>query len=199
MSAQAAEPHRNPPSLATFVGLPVLCILAYAALRRVDVLIVIFVLFVAALLSDAWCDRRAADGRMSDEEFDRLLDAVERAGASAGEPPAELGEVPTDAEFECLVRDAIDELPEFVRAVLERNVAVVISDRGHEHRAYGLYVGGTVACGDYGHAIHIFRDTLVEAFGCDREELRRQVAITVRHEVAHHLGAGEQHVADLGL
>ena len=43
-------------------------------------------------------------------------------------------------QFEALVADAIDALPEEFQKVLE-NVAVVVSDLGAEHRAYGMYYG----------------------------------------------------------
>lgn len=142
-------------------------------------------------------------GRMTDEEFDRLLDEVERqarmpfpcpfpvAGAVVGDD---------DDEFARLVRDALDELPEFVQDELRRgNLAVMISDYGCEWQAYGLYSGGTAADDDFNHRITIFRDTLTDSFGHDPEQLRRQVTITVRHEVAHHFGADEGRVRELGL
>ena len=47
--------------------------------------------------------------------------------------------------------------------------------------------------------IIIFRDTLRRDFGHDADLLREQVTITVRHELAHHLGADELGVRDLGL
>ena len=141
-------------------------------------------------------------GRLSDEEFDALLDEVER---QARLPMCDVG-VPEnlasldDEEFEELVRDALDELPDFVRHELEvANVAVTVSDAGQEFGAYGLYVGGSLAYDGWAHQILIFRDTLTRDFGADRDELRAQVVRVVRHEVAHHLGAGERHVRDLGL
>ena len=45
----------------------------------------------------------------------------------------------------------------------------------------------------------IFRDTLLRDFGHDAGELRAQVTRTVRHELAHHLGADELGVRELGL
>ena len=47
--------------------------------------------------------------------------------------------------------------------------------------------------------IVIFRDTLLRDFGHDPEELSAQVLRTVRHELAHHLGADELGVRELGL
>ena len=146
-------------------------------------------------------ERRRAR-RLSDEEFDALLDEVERQGrlpACDFRVPEGLASL-DDEEFEELVRDALDELPDFVRRELEvANVAVTVSDAGHEFGAYGLYVGGSRAHDDWASQILIFRDTLTRDFGADRDELRAQVIRVVRHEVAHHLGAGERHVRDLGL
>src|SRR5918993_331350 len=65
--------------------------------------------------------------------------------------------------------------------------------------AYGLYQGDTVARDDYPDRIIIFRDTLLRDFGDDPDELRGQVTRTVRHELAHHLGADELGVRELGL
>ena len=110
----------------------------------------------------------------------------------------------SEKEFEALVGSALDDLPiEFQRAL--QNVAVVVSDRGDEHHAYGLYVGyraggrSILGGGGIPDEILIFRDTLVRDFGDDPENLRAKVAETVRHEVAHHLGFNEVEVRDLGL
>jgi predicted Zn-dependent protease with MMP-like domain len=142
-------------------------------------------------------------GALSDEEFDALLDEVDRQAAQLASGAAS---APTcvaaldDDEFEELVRDAVDDLPDFVLRELEsENIAVTVSDAGHKFGAYGLYVGGSLAYDDWASQILIFRDTLTRDFGADRDELRDQVIRVVRHEVAHHLGAGEREVRDLGL
>jgi predicted Zn-dependent protease with MMP-like domain len=102
-------------------------------------------------------------------------------------------------DFEELVRDALDDLPDILRAALDANIAVIISDQGRRHRAYGLYEGDTVARDTVPDRIVIFRDTLLRDFGHDPDELRAQVLRTVRHELAHHLGADELGVRGLGL
>ena len=76
---------------------------------------------------------------------------------------------------------------------------MVVSSRGHEYRAYGQYVGGTVSRGIYHDRIVIYQDTLERDFGDDPELLRAQVERTVRHELAHHLGWDERGVRGLGL
>jgi predicted Zn-dependent protease with MMP-like domain len=101
-------------------------------------------------------------------------------------------------QFEALVVDAIDALPEEFQRVLE-NVAVVISDRGAEVRAYGQYYGDGVARERYEDRIVIYQDTLERDFGHDRDLLARQVEQTLRHELAHHLGWDERGVGGLGL
>jgi predicted Zn-dependent protease with MMP-like domain len=101
-------------------------------------------------------------------------------------------------EFESLVADAIDALPEQFRALLEK-VAVIVSDRGTEAHAYGHYFGDGLAQERFEDRIVIYRDTLERDFGHDRELLARQVERTLRHELAHHLGWDEGGVSGLGL
>jgi predicted Zn-dependent protease with MMP-like domain len=128
---------------------------------------------------------------MPEEEFRRI---VERSEELAAMPPAER----EASEFEEYVSDAIDGLPEELAEVVEE-IPIVVSSRGHEYRAYGHYIGDTVARDDFRDHIVIYRDTLERDFGGDPELLRAQVERTVRHEIAHHLGWGEGGVRDLGL
>jgi len=100
--------------------------------------------------------------------------------------------------FESLVADAIDALPEEFQRLLER-VAVVVSDLGFGRNAYGEYFGDGVAGERYEDRIVIYRDTLERDFGHDRDLLARQVEQTLRHELAHHLGWDEGGVGGLGL
>lgn len=110
----------------------------------------------------------------------------------------------SEQEFERLVRSALDELPaKFQRSL--QNVAIVVSDRGAEHHAYGMYVGVRASGGGFFGGggpppeILIFRDTLVRDFGEDPEQLRAKVTQTVRHEVGHYFGFDEAGVRKLGL
>ncbi len=104
-----------------------------------------------------------------------------------------------DEDFEELVRDALDELPDLLKRPLEHNVAVVLSDHGRRHRAYGLYQGDGANRDTVSDRIVIFRDTLRRDFGHDADLLREQVVRTVRHELAHHVGFDELGVQGLGL
>ncbi|MDX6602410.1 MAG: hypothetical protein QOF13_1612 [Solirubrobacterales bacterium] len=107
-------------------------------------------------------------------------------------------DAPESEEFESLVADAIDRLPDQFQEVLAR-VAVVVSDLGTEMHAYGQYYGDGVAHDRYEDRIVIYKDTLERDFGHDRELLARQVEQTLRHELAHHLGWNEDGVGGLGL
>jgi predicted Zn-dependent protease with MMP-like domain len=138
-----------------------------------------------------------------EEEFELLVRQSERLAREnlAAEPDEEefLALDPRRPDdFEELVRQALDDLPDLLRKALD-HVAVVISDKGRRHRAYGIYQGDTAARDDYPDRIVIFRDTLLRDFGHDPDELRAQVTRTVRHELAHHLGADELGVRELGL
>ena len=168
---------------------------AAIALTAVGVLGV-FMAFVTGRMSD-YTD--PAD----DDEFEELVLRSERLARDnlAAEPGEEefLELDPRNpADFEELVREALDDLPDLLLRALD-HVAVVISDQGRRHRAYGLYQGDTVARDDAPDRIVIFRDTLLRDFGDDPDELRDQVTRTVRHELAHHLGADELGVRELGL
>ncbi len=149
---------------------------------------------------------RMADWRdpESEAEFDKVVERSERlARAGTAADPEEVDFLDldpySDEDFEELVREALDELPDLLQEALRRNVGVVISDDGRRHGAYGLYRGDGVARDEVPDQIIIFRDTLRRDFGHDADVLREQVTITVRHELAHHLGADELGVRDLGL
>ena len=109
-----------------------------------------------------------------------------------------------EQEFEALVRSALDQLPTKFQEALD-DVAIVVSDRGSENHAYGMYVGTRLGGqpffggGGVPDEILIFRDTLVRDFGGDPERLRLQVTRTVLHEVGHYLGFDESGVRKLGL
>jgi predicted Zn-dependent protease with MMP-like domain len=165
----------NPPSLSGAGGL-------IAVLAGAVVLVV-----VASLATVALIGRDA----MSEPEFERI---VRRSEDLAREPAL----AAQATEFDLLVADAIDRLPDEFREVLE-DTPVVVSQRGAEHRAYGHYYGDTMARDNYPDRIIVYQDTLERDFGHDPDLLRAQVERTLRHELAHHLGWHERGVRELGL
>jgi predicted Zn-dependent protease with MMP-like domain len=141
----------------------------------------------------------------SEEDFEQVVlraERLAREGVAAEPDETEFLDLDPydDDDFEELVRDALDELPDLLRHLVENhNVAVVISDGGRRRRAYGLYHGDGATRDDVPDRIVIYRDTLRRDFGHDPELLRDQVTRTVRHELAHHIGFDELGVHDLGL
>jgi predicted Zn-dependent protease with MMP-like domain len=143
----------------------------------------------------------------SEEEFEAIVRRAEelgREGLAVDPDEAEFMELDplNDEDFEELVRDALDDLPDLLRNAL-RHVPVVISDKGRQAGAYGLYQGGQGRLNAFGPPTHdrimIFRDTLRRDFGHDPELLRERVVKTVRHELAHHVGFDELGVSRLDL
>jgi len=124
--------------------------------------------------------------------------------------PLEVG----DEEFDALVEKAVADLPEKVRAKLDE-IPVLVQPLpspemlGEESPPLtpdllGLFVGRhifaqlpTAVPGAPG-AIFLFRKNLLRAC-TDRDELAREVRITVQHEVGHLLGLDEDELEDWGL
>jgi predicted Zn-dependent protease with MMP-like domain len=154
------------------------------------------VAFVAVRLA-GWRDPE------SEIEFDELVrhsEELAREGLVVEPEESEFMELDplNDADFEELVRDALDDLPDLLRNALA-HVAVVISDGGRARGAYGLYQGDGATRNDAHDRIVIFRDTIRRDFGHDPDLLREQVTKTVRHELAHHVGFDELGVSRLDL
>ncbi len=145
----------------------------------------------AIIVVMAWVTVLMIGEEMPEAEFRRIVD---RSDMLAMLPPPDR----EPSEFDELVIDALDELPAEFQALLD-STPVTVSNQGHAHHAYGLYVGATVARDVYPDHIVIYEDTLTRDFGHDRALLRAQVQRTVRHELAHHLGWDEHGVRGLGL
>jgi predicted Zn-dependent protease with MMP-like domain len=102
--------------------------------------------------------------------------------------------------FEEQVDAALADLPpEFARAL--ENVAVVIEDQNPEEPdLFGWYDGlgpGRDHAGALPDRIVIYRRPLERAFS-DPEELRREIRVTVLHEVGHFFGLDEERIDELG-
>jgi predicted Zn-dependent protease with MMP-like domain len=138
----------------------------------------------------------------AEEDFERVVlraERLAREGTAAEPEETEFLDLDPD-DFEELVKDALDDLPDLLARLIENhNVAVVISDGGRRRGAYGLYHGDGATRDDVPDRIVIYRDTLRRDFGHDAELLRAQVTQTVRHELAHHVGFDELGVRRLGL
>ena len=155
----------------------------------------VFALFAVRL--GGWRD---PESESDFEELVRHSEELAREGLAVDPEEREFMELdPLDNEdFEELVRDALDDLPDLLRNAL-RHVAVVISDGGRKRGAYGLYQGDGAHRDEHHDRIVIFRDTLRRDFGHDPDLLRDQVTKTVRHELAHHVGFDELGVSRLDL
>jgi predicted Zn-dependent protease with MMP-like domain len=164
----------DPPSLSGFEGL-----------------VTIIGAALAFIVVTAWLVVLATGREMPEREFQRL---VARSDALAAMPPPDR----SPSEFDEIVAQALDDLPEEFRKLAEAT-PVIVSSGGREAGAYGLYVGATVARDGYPSRIVIYQDTLERDFGHDPDLLRAQVERTVRHELAHHLGWNESGVRGLGL
>lgn len=117
------------------------------------------------------------------------------------------------AEFEKLVAQAVESLPEHFLERLD-NVDVVVEDKPTEEDLVlaGIKPGGTLF-GLY-HGVpqsqrgpwygNILPDRIViyqrpiEAVARDRREIRKEIRITLMHEIGHHFGLAEDELAEAG-
>ena len=104
--------------------------------------------------------------------------------------------------FDDHVRAALDSLPpEIARAL--RNVAVVVEDENADDPdLFGLYEGVPLPergddAGALPDRIAIYRLRLEDEFP-DPDDLRREIRITVLHELGHYFGLDEDRLAELG-
>jgi len=106
--------------------------------------------------------------------------------------------------FEELVADAMDGLPDWVHERLD-NVDVLVEDEppADQPNLLGLYEGIPLTGRGFGYSgvlpdrITIFRAS-IEAHARTDEDLRRLVAETVVHEVAHFFGISDDRLLELG-
>jgi predicted Zn-dependent protease with MMP-like domain len=118
----------------------------------------------------------------------------------------------TAPEFEQLVEDGLALIPEEIRSRIN-NVQVIIEEEPSDElldelgvppdeTLFGLYTGVplTERTSEYSalpDRIIIFRRPLLEEFG-NPIDMRREVARTVIHEVAHHFGIDDERLVELG-
>ncbi|MEY2477545.1 MAG: hypothetical protein QOG87_2860 [Actinomycetota bacterium] len=108
----------------------------------------------------------------------------------------------TPERFAELVTEALDGIPPDLGKLMD-NVAVFIDDDSPPRGLLGLYHGipltrretyGGLAMPD---RITIFRRAIC-AYCSDEADVRRQVRVTVVHEVAHHFGIDDKRLGELG-
>ena len=107
------------------------------------------------------------------------------------------------ADFDRLVSDALDELPDDIR-VLMTNVAVTVEDEPPPGQPLlGLYEGipwgrrGPYYSGALPDKITIYRLPLERIASGDPERLRALVRRTVFHEIAHHFGISDARLVEI--
>jgi len=107
-------------------------------------------------------------------------------------------------DFEDLVRDTLDDLPENFAALIE-NCVVLVEDAPPPTEPYllGLYEGvplterGSAYAGVLPDRILIFRLPILAI--CDSvADVREEVHITVVHEIAHYFGISDARLHELG-
>ncbi|WP_076464512.1 metallopeptidase family protein [Actinomyces mediterranea] len=107
-------------------------------------------------------------------------------------------------DFEDLVEDALDEIPESFWNLID-NVAIFVEDdppEDMEADLLGLYDGIALTerddyAGVLPDRILIFRNPTL-AMCEDAEEVADEVRVTVIHEVAHHFGIDDERLHELG-
>lgn len=112
------------------------------------------------------------------------------------------------SEFEAVVREAMDGLPEWVGNALD-NVEVLVVDEPDEEQdpdgegLLGLYTGLPLTeresnyAGELPDVIYIFRRPHLE-LGLPDDELRDEIARTLIHEIAHYFGIDDDHLDEIG-
>ncbi len=109
----------------------------------------------------------------------------------------------TRREFEELVADALDTIPPELTTEMDNVVVLVDVRHPDEPGLLGLYEGIALTdrTSDYGGVlpdrITIYQDA-IQDICADRDEVVREVAVTVVHEVAHHFGVTEDTLHELG-
>lgn len=107
-------------------------------------------------------------------------------------------------DFEDAVRDALDSLPQDIVEMLDNVVVLVEDDPPDGADLLGLYEGVALterdewwAAGALPDRITIFRNPTLAM--CESvEEVAEEVAVTVVHELAHHVGIDDERLHELG-
>ena len=111
----------------------------------------------------------------------------------------------SDEEFDAIVEDALDEVPEELMAMLDNVVFLVEPEPPSDDLdLLGVYEGVPLtergdgwAAGALPDRITLFRGPLTRMCR-DVEELTEEIAVTVVHEIAHHFGIDDEALHELG-
>ena len=110
----------------------------------------------------------------------------------------------SDEDFEALVSDIFDSLPDDMVGDLQ-NVGIVVANQppNERPRLYGLYTGhpltsrGMYGFGELPDRITLFKNNMQEH--CNTmDELRARVRITLVHEIGHYFGLDDARLQELG-
>ncbi len=111
-------------------------------------------------------------------------------------------------EFEAVVGDAVEALPDWVHDALD-NIDLLVEEEADEdldpegEGLLGLYVGtplperGIDYAGELPDVIYIFRRPHLE-LGLGRDELKDEIVTTLVHEIAHYFGIDDDHLHEMG-
>ncbi|MFW5474800.1 metallopeptidase family protein [Knoellia sp. CPCC 206450] len=108
-------------------------------------------------------------------------------------------------EFEAIVEEALDDVPEELMGMLD-NVVFLVEDEppADDPDLLGVYDGVPLTERDSGWGlgnlpdrITLFRGPLTRMCK-DLEDLREEIAVTVVHEIAHHFGIDDATLHELG-
>ncbi|MGL5853170.1 MAG: metallopeptidase family protein [Phycicoccus sp.] len=111
----------------------------------------------------------------------------------------------SEAEFDAIVRDALDEVPSDLLAMLD-NVVFLVEEEppADEPDLLGIYEGTPLtdrgelwAAGSLPDRITLFRGPLTR-MSVDVADLTEEIAVTVVHEIAHHFGIDDEALHRLG-
>lgn len=112
------------------------------------------------------------------------------------------------AEFEAVVNEALESLPNWVHEAFE-NIEILVLDEADESLdpdgdgLLGLYVGvplherGSDYAGELPDVIYLFRNPHLE-LGLTSDALRDEIARTLIHEIAHYFGFDDDQLDTLG-
>ena len=112
------------------------------------------------------------------------------------------------SQFEDVIREAIDRLPDWVHDALDNVEVLVIDEPDEEHDPegqglLGLYIGlplperGVDYAGELPDVIYIFRRPHLE-LGLPPNQLRDEIVRTLIHEIAHYFGIDDEHLDKIG-